>query len=721
MKKNLDEKTELRKKIIEIFRETTVPLTYNDAMRDLKGKNSRLIPIARDVMADLIMEGVIEKYNRTKFILAKSQMETTIGTISITKNRSGFVTPDGKRVGENDIVIDTGDVISNNLVDDDKVEVIVKHSKDSKGRKYGKIIRLVKRRAKPVIGIIYMRGTDAILETTALKATERIFIPRDGIKGAKDKEKVAVRIVDWPKKLKNPTGRVVEVLGKPGDNETEMHAILSEYDLPYKYPERLEKIADKIEAGITDEEIAKRRDMRGVCTFTIDPATAKDFDDALSIRKLENGNWEVGIHIADVTHYVHKGDDIDGEGYERATSVYLVDRTVPMLPEKLSNFLCSLRPNEDKLCYSAIFELNDEAEILTKWFGRSVICSVRRFNYDEAQNIIEGKSDELKEEITTLDKLAKKLRKARIEKGAINFEREEPQFELDENGKPIRMYFKQVKDSNQLIEEFMLLANRSVAELIANMKKTFVYRIHDLPEKDKYEKFANFIEKFGYRMKSLSTRKAGEELSTLLDKVKGKAEESLISMLAIRTMAKAAYSTHNIGHYGLAFKYYTHFTSPIRRYPDMMVHRLLDRYLSGKPTVPAPEWEEYCKHCSDQETKAADAERASIKYKMVEFMEDKIGNEYDGIISGLTEWGMYIEIEDNRIEGMVSLRSIPGDFYIFNHEDFVIESSTGNRKFNMGDRVRIKVSKADLEHKQLDFTLIGAYNKNNQLDLISTR
>jgi len=718
-KDNPEEKAEIRKKILRTFQQTTVPLTYQDAMRDLKGRNSRLIPIAREVMADLLMEGIIEKFNRTKYILAKSQRETVTGEISITKSKSGFVTPDGEKVGDHDIMIDMQEVLSNNIIDGDRVEVVIKQGKDYKGRKFGNILRLVKRRTKPVVGIIYMRGNDAILETHALKATERIFIPRECIRGAKEGEKVAVRIIDWPKKSKNPNGRVIEILGKPGENETEMHAILSEFDLPYKYPDRLERIADKIEAEISEEEIAKRRDMRGICTFTIDPATAKDFDDALSIRKIENGNWEVGVHIADVTHYVEKGSDIDAEGYQRATSVYLVDRTIPMLPEKLSNFLCSLRPNEDKLCYSAIFELNQEAEIKSKWFGRTVIHSMRRFDYDQAQEIIEGKSDELKEEIQTLDMLAKKLRKARAANGAINFERDEPQFELDENGKPLRMYFRQEKDSNRLIEEFMLLANRSVAELVASMKKTFVYRVHDLPEKDKYEKFANFIQRFGYSMRSVSTKKAGEELTSLLGKVKGKAEESLISMLAIRTMAKAVYSTHNIGHYGLAFKYYTHFTSPIRRYPDMMVHRLLDRYLAGKPSVSPSEWEDYCKYCSEQETKAADAERASIKYKMVEFMEDKTGNEYDGMISGLTDWGMYVEIEENRIEGMVSLRSIPGDFYFLNHEDFVIEASRTGRKFQIGERVRIRVDKADLEHKQLDFAIIGVYTANGTLDTIS--
>lgn len=700
---------EIRNKLIKTFTDALTPLSFNDVTRALKLRSSRQLAVARDVMADLMMEGVIEKYNRTKFMITKSNRKTVTGEISITKSKNGYVTPDGLKVGEQDILIDAHDILFNNIIDGDRVEVMAREN--SWGRKSGRILRVVRRRTKPVVGIITITGPDAILKTTVLKATDTINIPRENLKGAKDGQKVAVRVVEWPRKSKSPIGRVVEILGIPGENETEMHAILSEYDLPYKYPERLERIADSIEDGVTEKEIANRRDMRGICTFTIDPASAKDFDDALSIRKLENGNWEVGIHIADVTHYVLQGSDIDQEGYQRGTSVYLVDRTIPMLPERLSNFLCSLRPNEDKLCYSAVFEMDNDARILSKWFGRTVIRSVRRFDYDEAQDIIEGKNDELKTEISTLDMLAKKLRKLREESGAVNFDRDEPQFELDENGKPIRMYIRQTKDSNRLIEEFMLLANRSVAELVAEMKKTFVYRVHDLPDMTKFAKFADLIRKFGYKLNTSSAKKAGGELTSLLGKVKGTTSESFINMLAIRTMAKAAYSTKNIGHYGLAFKHYTHFTSPIRRYPDMMVHRLLDRYLAGKPAVSAQEWEEYCKYCSDQETKAADAERASIKYKMVEFMEDKIGNEYDGIISGLADWGFYVETEENKVEGLVSLRTIPGDFYFLNHEEFVIEASETGRQFQMGDRVRIKVEKADTEHKQLDFSLIGVYTK----------
>jgi len=712
-------KNEIKGKILNIFKsQPFTPIAITDISKAIGTRDRSMMSAIRDVVSDLVIEGEIVKFNRIKFILSKDKINTKSGIISITRNYSGYVKLDDQKEGELDVEIDTKDLRQAYVLDGDKVEIAI-YRTDRKGRKYGKIVRITKRTSKPVIGTINVYGSYAILKTNQLKTTKEIFIPKENIKKANDGEKVAVRIVDWPRTAKSPTGKVTDVLGKAGENDTEMHAILAEFDLPYSYPARLERIADKIESGITPEEIKKRRDMREVCTFTIDPTTAKDFDDALSIQKLPNGNWEVGIHIADVTFYVHPGDDIDGEGFQRATSIYLVDRTIPMLPEKLSNFLCSLRPDEEKLCFSAIFEMDDGGNIKNQWLGKTIIRSNRRFTYDEAQEIIEGKSKELKDEICTLDRLAKKLREARFKAGSINFERDEPQFELDNEGKPTRVYFKEIKDSNQLIEEFMLLANRSVAEYIGKMKKTFVYRIHDLPEEDKFEKFVAFIRRWGYKMKAVTGKKAGEELTSLLHSAKGTPEEGIISTLAIRTMSKAVYSTHNIGHYGLAFKYYTHFTSPIRRYPDMMVHRLLEKYLDGGNSVQASQWEEYCEHCSNQEVKAAEAERASIKYKMVEFMKDKIGNEFDGMITSLTEWGVYVELDDTRIEGMISLQNMnissDYEFFIFNHEDYMVESTESNLSFTIGDKVRIVITRADLERKVLDFKLIGYYDKNGKL------
>ncbi|MEG2864995.1 MAG: ribonuclease R, partial [Mucinivorans sp.] len=539
-----------------------------------------------------------------------------------------------------------------------------------------------------------------------------IFVPFDNLGGAANGQKVVVEVVDWPMNSKNPVGKIIDVLGDSGDNNTEMHAILAEFGLPYHFPQELEEKAGKIPEQISAAEIARRRDMRGIPTFTIDPADAKDFDDALSIRKLKNGNWEVGVHIADVTHYVQPGDDIDKEALERATSVYLVDRTVPMLPEKLSNFLCSLRPNEEKLCFSAIFEMSTEAEILDEWFGRTVILSDNRFAYEDAQKIIEGGDGPMKEEILELDRLAKILRADRFKHGSIGFERDEAKFVLDEKGKPLSVYFKEMKDSNQLIEEFMLLANRRVAEFVGRKKagqkeRTMVYRIHDTPNEEKFEKFKGFITRFGYHLKADHGKAVAKELTKLLHDVKGKPEENLVSTLAIRSMAKATYSTENIGHYGLAFDFYTHFTSPIRRYPDMMVHRLLQHYLDGGKSADRDYYEELCDHSSAQEVKAAEAERASIKYKMVEFMEDKMGSEWDGVISGVTDWGIYVELEENKIEGMVALRDMGDDFYAFDGESYSVIGHRSARRFTLGDVVRIRIKRADLARKQLDFEMVG--------------
>ena len=522
-------------------------------------------------------------------------------------------------------------------------------------------------------------------------------------------DKVAVRIAQWYDGDEMPIGELVDILGSTGDNDAEMHAILLEYDLPYKFDEAVVQAAAEIDGTITAKDYAERRDMRDVPTLTIDPADAKDFDDALSIRSLGNGLWEVGVHIADVTHYVRPGSIIDDQAMERGTSVYLVDRTIPMLPERLSNELCSLRPHEEKLCFSAVFVIDEKLKITKEWFGRTVIYSDRRFTYEEAQAVIESGEGDMKEEILTLHRLAQGMRKERYRKGAIAFNRREAKFHLDEAGRPTGVYFKVQKEANQLIEEFMLLANRRVATFCAKKNgkpRTMVFRVHDEPNSEKFERFRTFILRFGHIFKAQKGVAVAKELNELMGDIRGKAEENVVSMLAIRSMAKAVYTTANIGHYGLAFPYYTHFTSPIRRYPDMMVHRLLQRYLDGGKSANADACEALCEHSSEREVVAAEAERASIKYKMVEFMADKVGQEFEGHISGMSEWGIFVELENSIVEGMVAMRDIQGDYYRFDEARYeVYGHSTGNT-FTLGDKVRVKVKSADLRRRMLDFTFV---------------
>ena len=539
-----------------------------------------------------------------------------------------------------------------------------------------------------------------------------IFIPMEYLNGGKDGDKVVVEIIEWPEKANNPVGKVVDVLGKPGDNTTEMHAILAQYDLPYKYPEKVEKFAEFIPDTISEEEIAKREDFRGVFTMTIDPKDAKDFDDALSLKKISATSWEVGVHIADVTHYVKPGDIIDQEAEKRATSIYLVDRTIPMLPERLSNGVCSLRPKEEKLCYSVIFEMNNKAEVKKHRIVRTVIKSDVRLAYEEAQTVIETGKGDFSSEILTLNDLAKQLRERRFADGAINFERYEVKFNLDENGKPLGVFFKESKEANHLIEEFMLLANRTVAEAVGKVPKgktakTFVYRIHDVPDPEKLDTLNTFILRFGHKIKTGGTKvEVAKSINSLLDKVQGRPEENLVETIAIRSMSKAVYSTKNVGHYGLAFDYYTHFTSPIRRYPDMMVHRLLDKYLTeGGKSVNQAETEEECVHCSQMEQVAANAERDSVKYKQVEFMTDKLGKVYDAVISGITEWGIYAEINENKVEGMIPIRELDDDFYELDEKNYRLVGRRTKREYRLGQPITIQVTRANLERKQLDFTL----------------
>jgi ribonuclease R len=572
----------------------------------------------------------------------------------------------------------------------------------------GEVEEILKRARITFVGTVQISKNFAFLDPESKNMPYDIFIPLTKLKGALEGQKAIASITEWPDNAKNPIGEIVEVLGFPGDNEVEMHSILSEFQLPYKFPEQINNLANKISEKILDEEIALRRDFRGITTFTIDPEDAKDFDDALSIRKLDNHQWEVGVHIADVTHYVKPDTVIDKEGLLRATSVYLVDRCVPMLPERLSNFICSLRPDEDKLTFSVVCNIDIHGNISDTWFGKTIIRSIRRFSYEQVQTVIENRAGELVDEILTLDTMAKALRKKRFDDGAIAFDRVEVKFHVDEKGKPLDVFFKQSKDSNQLIEEFMLLANRKVAELIGNQPgkqkaKTFVYRIHDEPDLEKIYTLTNFIRRFGYKIKSSSPREIAMSLNTLLDQIEGKPEQDIIEQLAIRSMAKAVYSTQNIGHYGLGYKYYTHFTSPIRRYPDMMVHRLLDHYLQGGKSVLAKTYEQRCKHSSDREQRAAQAERASVKYKQVEFMKDKLGQVFEGIISGLTDWGIYVEIIENKVEGMITLKDLTDDYYVFDDKNFCIVGQRTHQKYNLGQHVNIQVARVNLLKKQLDF------------------
>ncbi|MDR1720374.1 MAG: ribonuclease R [Dysgonamonadaceae bacterium] len=575
------------------------------------------------------------------------------------------------------------------------------------------VLEILERRQQTFVGTLKVEKSFAFLIVDNKILSNDIFIPKEKLKNGKNGQKALVKILEWPEQAKNPIGKVVDILGDAGNNDTEMHAILAEFGLPYTYPEAIEKAAGKIPTLIPEQALRDREDFRGIPTFTIDPKDAKDFDDALSIRKLKDNLWEVGVHIADVTYYVKPGDVIDKEASQRATSVYLVDRTVPMLPEVLCNQLCSLRPDEDKLCFSVIFELTEAAKVVNYRIRKTIIHSNRRFAYEEAQTVLETGVGDFQNELHTLDILAKKLRKERFAAGAINFDRYEMAFDLDQAGKPVRVYFKESKDANKLIEEFMLLANKTVAQAIGKKSglkrpKAFVYRIHDLPDPQKMENFSEFIRRFGYKLKIKGTNAdISKGINRLLDDVQGKKEQNLIETVAVRAMAKAQYSTHNIGHYGLAFDYYTHFTSPIRRYPDMMVHRLLERYLSGGRTVSEDKLEEECKHSSAMENLAATAERASIKYKQVEFMADKLGMVFEGVISGVTEWGLYVEINENKCEGMVPIRDLDDDYYEFDEKNYCLIGRRNKFRYQLGDSLTIKVARANLERKQLDFMLMN--------------
>ena len=660
------------------------------------------------ILRTLTEQGVIEECARGKYRLATREMQSYKGKVVMTKSGAIFVECENR---DKDIHVSGYQTLQ--ALHGDIVEAVVTH-KSHRGRSdEGEIVRIVERNLRTYVGVAEVSDHQIFIRSMSRQMPLDVFLSKRKYPNLENGTKISFRIKEWAQGSKSPVGEVVEVLGAEGDNDTEMHAILAEYELPYTYPEDVVAAAEAIPRHITKEDYAERRDFRDVVTFTVDPADAKDFDDALSVRSVGEGVWEVGVHIADVTHYVRPDSIIENEAQARATSVYLVDRTIPMLPERLSNELCSLRPHEESLCFSAVFTLNEDLEILDQWFGRTVIYSDRRFTYAEAQEIIEGADGDYSTEIHTLNRLAQRLRAARFKSGAIAFEREEMKFTLDEKGRPTGVYTKEAKEANKMIEEFMLLANRKVAEYCSKRctasrkyERTMVYRVHDQPDSEKIDNFRQFIMRFGHNFKATKGVAIAREINKLLGSIKGSTEENVVSMLAIRSMSKALYTTDNIGHYGLAFPYYTHFTSPIRRYPDMMVHRLLAHYLDGGKSANKEELETMCVHSSEREIVAANAERASIKYKMVEFCRDKIGEEFEGSISGMKEWGIFVELDDTHIEGMIPVRELGDDFYTFDAENYTIYGRSSRERFTLGDRVRVEIKRADLGRRILDFSLV---------------
>ncbi|MDD5991487.1 MAG: ribonuclease R [Prevotellaceae bacterium] len=697
--------------------------SFKQIFKELKLDTHPLKMIAIDIMEEMAWDDFLTKVSETSYCLnTKTQVQE--GTFRRKLNgKNSFIPDDGSQP------IFVAERNSMSALDGDKVQVTFM-ARRARHIKEAMVIAILNRARDQFVGRLRVERDIAFLRTQDGLLPYDIILPKQRLKGGKNGDKVVVKVKQWPDaEHKNIVGEVVDVLGQQGDNDAEMNSILAQYGLPYKYPKNVEEAAEKISAEITEKDIAEREDFRGVFTCTIDPHDAKDFDDALSIRRTDKGLWEVGVHIADVSHYVTEGSVIDKEAVKRATSVYLVDRTIPMLPERLCNFICSLRPDEEKLAYSAIFEMDDEANIKNWHLAHTVIKSNRRYAYEEVQQILEdngvkdgqgmpappapkeGYKGENAEQLIQLDRLAKKLRAQRFKNGAVKFDREELHFDVDEKGKPTRCYFKKSKDANKLIEEFMLIANRTVAESIGKVKKgkkakTLPYRIHDQPDPTKLETLRQFVVKFGYKMKTGGTKGAiSKSLNTLMDECQGKKEQKLIEIVALRAMMKAKYSTHNIGHYGLAFDYYTHFTSPIRRYPDTMVHRLLTKYQQGGRSANKDHYEELCEHCSDMEIVAQNAERDSIKYKMVEFMADKIGEVYDAHISGIQSYGIYCEIDENHCEGLVPMRDLGGDYYDFDEKNYCLVGRRHHHVYQLGDPVRIRVASANAERKQLDFAI----------------
>ncbi len=714
-------KNTLAATILSIFGSSPFkPLNYKQISKALIIKDNAGKDLIHNILLELAKEGKLVEDKPYRYTLSKALLqeygekkEYVTGRVDMKSTGKAYVIPDK---GGEDVFIAANN--TGQALHEDTVKVYL-FPKRKNHKTEGQIVEIIERKKTDYVGVISISKQFGFLVPDSGNMPVDIFVPKESLNKAKNGEKVIVRITEWPEESKNPFGEVIKVLGMPGDNNVEMQSILAEYNFPLEFPKEVEKEVEKMGHGITGAEIARRRDFREVLTITVDPGDAKDFDDALSLRKLDNGNWEVGVHIADVAHYVREGSHTDLEAQNRGTSIYLVDRTIPMLPEKLSNNICSLRPNEEKLCFAAVFEMNDEAEILNEWIGKTVIRSARRYAYEEVQTVIEGGEGDYKEEILVLHGLASKLRAMRMKAGSINFHTEEVKFILDETGKPVDTYVKVQQESHMLIEDFMLLANRTVAERIGKpigkkKIKTFVYRIHDEPNPEKLNTFLQFIGKLGYSMNISTREKLVKSYNDLFKAVDGKGEKNLVETVAIRTMAKAEYSTANIGHYGLAFKFYTHFTSPIRRYPDLMVHRLLERYLlENKDSVSQDSLEPLCKHSSEMERRAAEMERESIKYKQAEYLSDKVGKVFEGLISGVSKWGIFVELKQSKCEGMVRYNEMPGDYYYLDEDNYRVIGQSFGKIYRLGDPVTIKVKKVDLARKKLDFVIIDTDQAKN--------